>query len=167
MRGLRYYEYLAHEAAQAVRRREERREDYVRGLGEDGLEWELRVWRAIEAEWHWVTTLEHREVEGASQAECVELLQRSVRRATKVYENAIADAPRDIRRNMTPDRKLAELAFIYGADFIPISEAYAQLSRIEDLLEWAQRSGKHSIRALVNLNIAIRDSIAADRREAA
>ena len=64
MNGLTRCAPLAREAAASLQRRQELYPALVEKgtLSAEKAAWEIRVWTAIAADWHWVVTMERREV---------------------------------------------------------------------------------------------------------
>jgi hypothetical protein len=160
MTGLRYYSDLAREAAEAVRLREEKYAALVKARGQQQADLELRVWRAIASDWHWVVTLDRPDAPSATLMEKIHLLTLARGRADQALARTIAKAPDIVRRDCTEGRNLSELDLLYGEDVAPVLAAHGQRDRIDDLLDWYQceRPGdpRRTIAQLVELNLALR-----------
>lgn len=160
MTGLRSYAHLAREAAEAVRLREEKYDALVKARGKDQADLELRVWRAIAADWHWVVTLDRPDVPPATLMEKIALLTLARTRADQALARAIDKAPDLVRRDCAEGRSLAGLDHLHGQAAAPVLEAHAQRDRIDDLIDWYERERPFDIRLpiawLVETNLALR-----------
>lgn len=160
MTGLRYYAYLAREAAEAVRLREEKYDTLVKTRGQDQADLELRVWRAIASDWHWVVTLNRIAAPPASLMEKIELLTLARSRADQALARTIAKAPDSVRRDCIEGHNLSELDVRHGKAVALVLSAHGQRDRIDDLLDWYQCERpcdpRRTIAQLVELNLALR-----------
>lgn len=141
MSGLPQYAPLAKEAAAAVDRREAlfpARVDAGK-LAPEQAALEIRVWRAIAADWHWVVTLERREVEAATLEEKLAAIEESLRRADNELNKAFHASDERIRRQWTEGMSMRTIADFFGDDARPFVEAWDRFYAIADLLKWAKR----------------------------
>lgn len=142
MTGLDRYAPLADEAAAAVERREAQYPALIVAgkLSADQAEREIRVWRAIAADWRWVVTLERPEVEPASLTEKIAALEESTRRAERSMRRAFAASNSSVREAWAQDMPMVEMANRYGEE--ATSAFFAEWERywcFADLLEWYRR----------------------------
>jgi len=170
MSGLLQYAPLAKEAAAAVERREKLFPALIKAgkIAADQAALEIRVWRAIAAEWHWVVTLERRQVESAALEEKLAAIEESLRRADNALNKAFHASDERIRRQWTDGMSMLTITDFFGDDARPFLEAWDRFYAIADLLKWAKRdmsgSDRLPISHFVEREIARN---AQDRRRAA
>ena len=170
MTGLQEFALLAKEAAAAVDRREAQFPARVDAgkLAPEQAALEIRVWRAIAADWHWVVTLERQTVESVTLEEKLAAIEESLRRADKALNKAFHASDERIRRQWTEGMSMLTIADFFGDDARPFLEAWDRFYAIADLLEWAKRdmpgSDRPPISHYVEREIARN---AQDRRRAA
>lgn len=175
MTGLTRCAPLAREAAASLQRRQELYPALVEkgALSAEKAAWEIRVWTAIAADWHWVVTMERREVPKVWTCEKIEALEDSVKRANRALLKAIDEAPGELRRQCQEGECLHGLLDRHGDDFAPILAAHHQRDRFIDLLDWYRRerpcSGQVPISFYVETNFALKERARLNReaREAA
>lgn len=175
MTGLTRCAPLAREAAASLQRRQELYPALVEKgkLSAEKSAWEIRVWTAIAADWHWVVTMERREVPKVWTCEKIEALEDSVKRANRALLKAIDEAPGELRRQCQEGECLHDLLDRHGDAFAPILAAHHQRDRFIDLLDWYRRerpcSGQVPISFYVEANFALKERARLDReaREAA
>lgn len=141
MTGLDRYTPLAREAAAAVKRRQAQYPALVaRGkLTADQAETEIRVWRAIAADWRWVVTLERIDAPPATLAEKVAALEESARRAERAMRRAFAQADSGVREAWQQDMPVASILDRYGDAAAPFLDAWDRYWMMADLRDWYRR----------------------------
>lgn len=141
MTGLDIYQPLAEEAAAAVQRREAQYPALIKAskLPAAQAEREIRVWRAIAADWRWVVTLERVEVEPATLAEKVEALEESARRAERSMRKAFAASDGSVREAWSRDMPMAEMTARYGDATGTFFAEWERYWCFADLLTWYRR----------------------------
>ena len=141
MTGLVQYLPLAQEAAAALDRRAAQYPALVTAgkIGPDDAERELRVWRAIMEDWHWVVTLERIDAAPATLAEKIEALEESLRRTERALHKAFAQCDVRVRRQWDDGMAIASIADFFGDDARPFLEAWDRHWAISDLLTWYRR----------------------------
>lgn len=151
MNGLATYIPLADEAAAAVQRREVQYPKLIEGgkIPVDQATQEIRVWRAIAADWHWVVSLERREAEPATLEEKVVALEESCRRAERALRKAFAAADSSVRAAWQREMPIALIVERYGEAATAFLTGWDRYWRFADLLEWYRRdlpgSGRYGI----------------------
>jgi hypothetical protein len=141
MTGLDRYAPLADEAAAAVQRREAQYPTLIEAgkISADQAAQEIRIWRAIAADWRWVVSLERTEGAPAALAEKVEALEESVRRAERAMRRAFERSDSSVREAWSQDMPMSEMTSRYGdatATFVAEWERYWCFA---DLLAWYRR----------------------------
>lgn len=141
MTGLDRYTPLADEAAAAVQRREAQYPALIEAgkLPADQAAREIRVWRAIAADWRWVVTLERVGAAPATLAEKVEALEDSTRRAERAMRKAFAAADKSVRDAWAQDMPMAEMASRYGDATTAFFAEWERYWCFADLLAWYRR----------------------------
>lgn len=166
MTGLRYYAPLAREAADALERRLSRYPALVEAgrIPADQADREIRVWRAIAAQWHWVATLERIDAPAATIVERVEALEESLRRADRVIMKLLDTAPADLRRACLDGAPVS--VAMHGGAAEPVIAALEQIERLDAMLDWARREDwrdpRYPIAWYVETNILLREAAARD-----
>lgn len=148
MSGLTQYTALANEAAAAVERREARYPALIKAgkIPADQAAQEIRVWRAIAADWHWVVTFDRREVDSATHAEKIAAIEESLRRTERALRKAIAACDDQLRRAWAEMVPIAVIADRFGDGATAFLEAWHQHWLMDDLLKWARRDDPASER---------------------
>jgi hypothetical protein len=154
---------LAREAEAALRRREEQYPALVDAgkISAEQAAQEIRVWRAIAADWR-------RVVDGSADAAAwvsrdgkVAALRESIRRYNKALARAIDNAPDAVRRDCVEGNPLWRLDEKHGDAFAPILAVIHQRDRVEDMLDWylAEQpgSGRLGIDGYLELNRILRE----------
>ncbi|MGW8204369.1 hypothetical protein ACWGM0_17715 [Sphingomonas bisphenolicum] len=141
MTGLDRYAPLAEEAVAAVQRREAQYPALIEAgkLPADQAAREIRVWRAIAADWRWVVTLERVEAAPATLSEKVEALEDSTRRAERAMRKAFAAADKSVRDAWAQDMPMAEMASRYGDATTAFFAEWERYWCFADLLAWYRR----------------------------
>lgn len=163
------YEALAAEADDAVRRREDSFPALVaeHRITRQAADDEIRIWRAIAAEWHWVLTREERTVEPATQGERLAMLEKSHARASRLVLNEHANLPDPVRAQAVEGESLETLEWRHGIRIARFIRAHIQRDRIAALLWWQRNTGTRSIRFAMRLNDALRAEIRAEKERKA
>lgn len=158
---------LAHEAEEALRRREvllPRLEE--KGSTDKAAQSraEIRVWRAIAADWAWIIRHERPTLPASdapvSDPEKLAALTDSLRRSGKAVLQAYDRLPSSIRFFMTEGRNLDELDLIFGVDIAEFLAAHYQRDRFMALL-WHQdptrnRALHHAVRSTIHIRAQLR-----------
>lgn len=141
MTGLDRYAPLADEAAAAVQRREAQYPALIASgkLPANQAEQEIRVWRAIAADWRWVVRLERVQAMPATLAEKIEALEESVRRAERAMRRAFTSSDRSMQDAWAQDMPMAEMASRYGDATTNFFVEWERYWRFADLLDWYRR----------------------------
>lgn len=141
MTGLDRYAPLADEAAAAVQRREAQYPALIEAgkLPADQAAREIRVWRAIAADWRWVVTRDRVEAAPATPAEKVEALEDSTRRAERAMRKAFAAADKSVRDAWAQDMPMAEMVSRYGDATTAFFAEWERYWCFADLLDWYRR----------------------------
>jgi hypothetical protein len=141
MTGLDRYAPLADEAAAAVQRREAQYPARIEAgkLSAEQAAQEIRVWRAIAADWRWVVTLERVEAAPATLAEKVEALEESTRRAERAMRRAYAASDTSVKGAWAQDMPMAEMTARYGDATAPFFTEWERYWCFADLLDWYRR----------------------------
>lgn len=141
MTGLDRYAPLADEAAAAVQRREAQYPALIEAgkLSADQASQEIRVWRAIAADWRWVVSLERVEVEPTTLAEKVDALEESTRRAERAMRRAFAASDSSVQDAWAQDMPMAEMATRYGEATTRFFAEWERYWCFADLLAWYRR----------------------------
>lgn len=141
MTGLDRYAPLADEAAAAVERREAQYPTLIEAgkITADQAAREIRVWRAIAADWRWVVTLERVEAAPATLAEKAEALEESARRAERAMRRAYAASDSSVRDAWAMDMPMAEMASRYGDATTAFFVEWERYWCFADLLTWYRR----------------------------
>ncbi|WP_257554106.1 hypothetical protein [Sphingobium sp. CFD-2] len=141
MSGLTSYIVLAEEAGAAVERREAQYPALIEAgkISADQATREIRVWRAIAADWHWVVRLERREVEAATLEEKLAALEDSTRRAERALHKAFRAADSSVRDAWQREMPIAHIAERYGAAAAPFLAEWDRYWCFADLLKWYRR----------------------------
>lgn len=141
MTGLDRYAPLADEAAAAVQRREAQYPALIKAgkLSADQAEQEIRVWRAIAADWRWVVSLERVEAEPVTLAEKIEALEESVRRAERAMRRAFEKSDSSVREAWSQDMPMSEMTSRYGDATASFFAEWERYWCFADLLAWYRR----------------------------
>lgn len=141
MSGLDRYAPLADEAAAAVQRREAQYPAMIEAgkLSADQASQEIRVWRAIAADWRWVVTLERVDAPPATLAEKVEALEESTGRAERAMRRAFARSDSSVRDAWAQDMPMAEMTVRYGDATTAFFAEWERYWCFADLLDWYRR----------------------------
>ena len=141
MNGLVTYIPLADEAAAAVQRRETQYPKLIEAekIPADQAAQEIRVWRAIAADWHWVVSLERRGAEPATLEEKVVALEESCRRAERALRKAFSAADSSVRAAWQREMPIALIVERYGQAASAFLTEWDRYWRFADLLEWYRR----------------------------
>jgi len=141
MSGLISYAPLADEAAAAVERREQKYPALIDAgkISAEQAREEIRVWRSIAADWHWVVTLDRQKVEPATLDEKVAALEESCRRAERALRKAFAAADSSVRTAWQRDMPIALIADRYGESASALLTEWDRYWRFADLLTWYRR----------------------------
>ena len=141
MTGLDRYAPLADEAAAAVQRRETQYPALIEAgkLLADQAAQEIRVWRAIAADWRWVATLERVDAPPATLAEKVEALEESTGRAERAMRRAFARSDSSVRDAWAQDMPMAEMTGRYGDATKAFFAEWERYWCFTDLLAWYRR----------------------------
>lgn len=158
---------LAHEAEEALRRREA----LLPRLEEKGstdkaaqTRAEIRIWRAIAADWAWVVRHDRPSLPAAdapvSDSEKLAALTASLQRSGKAVLQAYDRLPSSIRFFMTEGRNLDEMDLIFGSDIAEFLAAHHQRDRFAAML-WHQEPARnralhHAVRSTIHIRAAIR-----------
>jgi hypothetical protein len=168
MTGLAQFAPLAQEAAAALERRAAQYPALVAAgkIAADDAARELRVWRAIMEDWHWVVTLERGDAGPATLAEKIEALEESLRRTERALHKAFAACDVRVRRQWGEGMAIASIVDFFGEEARPFLEAWDRHWAIADLLAWYRRdlpgSDRPGIAHFVDRHVAM-----AGRRKAA
>ena len=158
-RGLASYSDLAAEAAAAVCRREEQYPALIDAgkISPEQAAREIRVWRSIASDWHWVVSLERRDAEPATLEEKIAALEESCRRAERPLRKAFAAADSSVRTAWQREMPIALIADRYGEAAAPFLTEWDRYWRFADLLTWYHRdlpdSGRYGIAHFVERHI--------------
>ena len=141
MTGLDRYAPLADEAAAAVARREAQYPALIAAgkLAAEQAAREIRVWRAIAADWRWVVTLERIATDPATLAEKIAALEDSTRRAERAMRKAFASADSSVREAWRQEMPIAVIADRYGDAATPFLAEWERYWSFADLLDWYRR----------------------------
>ncbi|MES2175074.1 MAG: hypothetical protein V4523_14165 [Pseudomonadota bacterium] len=141
MTGIDRYAPLADEAAAAVQRREAQYPALIEAgkLSADQAAREIRVWRAIAADWRWVVALERVEAAPATLAEKVEALEESTRRAERAMRRAFSAADSSVQEAWAQDMPMAEMTIRYGDATATFFTEWERYWCFADLLAWYLR----------------------------
>ncbi|BBD01868.1 hypothetical protein [Sphingobium sp. YG1] len=141
MTGLDRYAPLADEAAAAVLRREAQYPALIGAgkLSADQAAQEIRVWRAIAADWRWVVSLDRVEAPSATLAEKVEALEESTSRAERAMRRAFARSDSSVQEAWAKDMPMAEMTSRYGDATAPFFTEWERYWCFADLLDWYRR----------------------------
>ena len=169
MTGLDRYAPLAREAAAAVERRQAQYPALVeRGkLSADQADAEIRVWRAIAADWRWVVMLKRIDAPPATLAEKVDALEESARRAERAMRRAFAEADTGVREAWQQDMPVAAILDRYGAAAAPFVEAWDRYWNMAELRDWYRRDLPGSDRPGIAHYVDARARAARQQRAAA
>ncbi|SCW77268.1 hypothetical protein SAMN02927924_02782 [Sphingobium faniae] len=164
---------LALEAEAALQRREEQYPALVDAgkIPAEQSAQEIRVWRAIAADWR-------RVVDGAGDAaiwgsrdDKIAALRESIRRYNKALARVIGNAPDAVRRDCGDGTPLWRLDEKHGEAFAPILAVIHQRDRVEDMLDWylAEQPGSNrlGIGGYLELNRILRERANGAERVAA
>ena len=159
MGGLIEFTALAQEAADAVGRRERQYPALIDAgkISPEQAAREIRVWRSIASDWHWVVSLERRDAEPATMEEKTAALEESCRRAERALRKAFAAADRSVRAAWQREMPIALIAERYGEAAAPFLTEWDRYWRFADLLSWYRRdlpdSGRYGIAHFVERHI--------------
>lgn len=151
---------LAHEAEEALRRREAalpRLQEKGNVAKAEQLVAEIRVWRAIAADWHWVVLHEPTTpVPGEAPvtgAEKLAALTDSLARCDTALRAAYDHLPTEVRFFMTEGCNLIEMDLIYGSTISEFLGHHFRRDRVRALL-WHQDPLRNAA-----LHLAVRSTI--------
>lgn len=141
MTGLAQYLPLAAHAAAAVERREAQYPALIEAgkIAADQAAREIRVWRAIAADWRWVTTGERADAPAATLDEKIAALEDSCSRAERALRRTFAAGDAGVRQAWEADMPIAAMADRFGDAATPLLDAWALYWAMADLLAWYRR----------------------------
>lgn len=141
MTGLAQYLPLAAHAAAAVERREVQYPALIEAgkIGADQAAREIRVWRAIAADWRWVTAGEPADPLAAALDEKIAVLEDSRSRAERALRRTFAAGDAGVRQAWEADMPIATIADRFGEAAAPLLDAWALYWAMADLLAWYRR----------------------------
>ena len=141
MSGLIEFTALAREAAAAIERREQQYPALINAgkISAEQAAREIRVWRSIAADWHWVVSLERQDATAATLEEKIAALEDSTRRAERALRRAFEAADSSVREAWRRDMPMAEIADRYGDAAAPFLAEWDRHWRFADLLKWYRR----------------------------
>lgn len=147
---------LAAEAQLAVQRRGDAFDKLVQHLGRDAADAEIRIWRAIAAEWHWAITHDlPADAPAAGHYERLDMLQRSLARCDRDLQKERRALPIDVQRELKTVT-MDILSRLYGKQFQPFLDTHLRRDRVAALLWWQRRTGPDSLRFVVQTTIEFR-----------